>query len=217
MRLGSTDVEPRFGRSGPPPAWHGRIGAENEGALKGNKAHGRNECRSAGNGGCDTTDSSMEQGLEVGRSVSRSDEPRPLPLRWVEPAPRRLAASAARHPGGPPSGGTKGPRGLSGWTSPGGGSTSPGQGRHFGAGGGRGGSARAAHATLRRRGSCTRSMTWGSASADRSIIVSDGSSLTCRRPSSSERGKRQTPGGLGPSGSATGRWLRPGSGTGRRR
>ena len=97
-----------------------------------------------------------------------------------------------RHPGGPPSGGPKGPRGLLGQTSPGGGSISPGQGWHFGAGGGCGDSARVAHATPRRRGSCTRSMTWGSASADRSIIESNVSSLTCRQPRSSERGKRQT-------------------------
>jgi hypothetical protein len=42
------------------------------------------------------------------------DEPRPLPLRRAESAPRRLAASATGHPSGSPSGGPKGPRGLSG-------------------------------------------------------------------------------------------------------
>jgi len=58
-----------------PPARHARIVAEPGGALKGHKAHGRNECRSAGNGGCDTTDSSLEQSPEVGCSVIRSTSP----------------------------------------------------------------------------------------------------------------------------------------------
>jgi len=153
-----------------PPARHSRIGAGREGALKGNKAHGRNECRSAGNGGCDTTDSSVEQGLEVGRSVIRSTSPalsrfggRSQPLGVSRPRSRGIPADRLRAA-------PKGPRGLSGWANPGGGSTSPTQGRHLGAGGGCGGSAPAAHATPRRRGSRVCSMTWGSASADRSII-----------------------------------------------
>jgi hypothetical protein len=119
----------------------------------------------------------VEQSPEVGCSVSRSTSPcLPLPRR-VEatplgvtrprprdtPADRLRAAQRAREDcwGDQPRR----------WLDP------PNHLRHFGAGGGCGGSARAALATPRRRAGRTCSMTWGSASADRSIIVSGVTSL----------------------------------------